>query len=139
MKFLVALVGGWINMSEQLAVAHTAPLHRNLPGSAYAEDVIDEDLERVINFYVGSIDVRYDRLVAAGIAHTNHMDYLTLDVETTLVDRFCEQFGHINFWDVRQELFVDKKYLKPFESAKANFLANLALETKRWPSKPEAR
>jgi hypothetical protein len=139
MKFLVTFVGGWINMAEQLPVVHTASLHKNLPGSVYAEAIIDEEFGRVINLYVSSIDVRYDRLVAAGIAHTNHMDYLTLDVETTLVDRFCEQFGHINFWDVRQELFVDKKYFKPFESAKANFLASLALETKRWPSKPEAR
>jgi hypothetical protein len=126
-------------MSEQLAVINNVATRTNLPGSAYAEACLDDEFERVINFYVGSIDIRYDRFVAAGTAHSNQMDYLTLAVESIMLDRFCEQSGHINFWDLREELSVDTKYLASFEPARANFLASLALDTKRWPAKPETR
>jgi hypothetical protein len=124
-------------MAEHLAVVRNVTPRTNLPGSAYAEAVIDDEFAQVINFYVGCIDVRYDRFVAAGTAHSNQMDYLTLAVESIMLDRFCDQSGHLNFWDLREELSVDTKYLASFEPARANFLASLALDTKRWPSHPE--
>jgi hypothetical protein len=128
-------------MSEQLAVIQNVTPRKNLPGSAYAEAVIDDEFIEVINKYVNKIDDRYDQFVAAGTAHSNQIDYLTFSVEAILLERFCYQFGHINFRDVRQELARkdDTECLAPFvKSAQANFLANLALEAKRWPERPES-
>jgi hypothetical protein len=114
--------------ATQLQVIEAVKQRANLPGSTYAEAVIDNDFQRVIEKYRAFIDRRYDEFIAKGHANGDRNDYLALELEDGMLRRFVKQGGYLNFWDFRHEAEAkNPRYKLVVDPAQACFLANLSL------------